>query len=501
MLLNECTPSDVQDTTWDVVVIGTGAGGGPAGLNLAKRGKSVLFIERGDPWDGISSASRSPRFHSLDGKVFTHADAGKIETQQSFTVAHAVGGTTAVFSMVMDRFRPVDFSPHRFAHLAPESLLPATWPIEYEELAPYYAEAERLFRVRGSPDPLTPMGGALLSPLPPSTTESSIYQALTEGGLHPYSMHYAREHVEGCDGCPTGPCPRACKNDAGRLCVVPAVESYGAQLITNCLVTKLETHGRTVTNVVGRWNGQCVSIKGRIIILAANALATPALLLRSANEDFPQGIGNGSGMVGRNLMAHVSDYLAVRIDGVESAINRGLNNGVSFNDFYFHEGLKLGNIHAHAMDILPLLKELAPHLKTDAPEAGTALFATVVEDFPYPQNRVMATAATEDGFFWEYHHPRELRERSDRLISAFCQAIPDWQVIVKQPSGLLNAAHICGTCRFGDDSTKSVLDRNNRVHELDNLFVLDASFFPSSGGINPSLTVVANSLRVSTLID
>src|SRR4051812_14121476 len=121
MPLTECTLSDVQDKTWDVVVIGTGAGGGPAGLNLAKRGKSVLFVERGDLWDGISSTSRSPRFHSLDGKVFTQSDSGKMETQQSFVVAHAVGGTTAVFAMVMDRFRPVDFSPHRFAHLAPDS--------------------------------------------------------------------------------------------------------------------------------------------------------------------------------------------------------------------------------------------------------------------------------------------------------------------------------------------------------------------------------------------
>jgi choline dehydrogenase-like flavoprotein len=499
MPLTECTPSDAQHTTWDVVVIG--AGGGPAGLNFAKRGKSVLFVERGDPWDGISSASRSPRFHSWDRKVIEPHGSAETETQQSFTVAHAVGGTTSVFAMVMDRFRPVDFTPHRFAHSAPESSLPATWPIEYEELAPYYAQAERLFRVRGSADPLTLIGDSLLTPLPPSTTESRICQTLMEGGLHPYSLHYAREHLEGCDGCPTGPCPKSCKNDAGRLCVVPAVESYGAHLITNCLVTKLETHARTVTRIIGRWNGQRISIRGKIVILAANAVATPALLLRSANDEFPQGIGNVSGMLGRNLMAHVSDYLAVKVDGIESAINRELHNGISFNDFYFHQGLKLGNIHAHAMELLPLLKELAPYLQTEAPEAGTALFATVVEDFPYPQNRVIATTETEDGLTWEYHHPRELRERSDRLISAFSQAIPSWQVIVKRPAGMLNAAHICGTCRFGDDPTTSVLNRNNRAHELDNLFVLDASFFPSSGGINPSLTVVANSLRVSTLID
>src|SRR5690242_5046937 len=123
------------------------------------------------------------------------------------------------------------------------------------------------------------MGESLLTPLPPSTIGSRVCQTQTGGGLHPYSLHYSREHVEGCDGCPTGPSPKACKNDAGRLSVVPAVEKYSAHIITNCLVTKLETRGRTITEVVGQRNGQRISIKGRFVILAANALATPALLL------------------------------------------------------------------------------------------------------------------------------------------------------------------------------------------------------------------------------
>jgi len=504
---DDCAPSNPGDTIWDVVIVGTGAGGGPAGLTLARRGKSVLFIERGEPWDGITPASRTPRFHSVAGRV--HSETGSYGqqgaedqegAQPTFTVGHAIGGSTAVFAMVMDRFRPVDLTPHRFAHLAPGSLLPVRWPIEYEELEPYYAQAESLFRVRGSADPLTPARGPLREPLPPSDTESRMCQTLARGGLHPYALHYAREYLEGCDGCPNGPCPRACKNDAGRMCVVPAIESHGAHLLTSCLAMKLETRGRAVTAVVCLWKGERVSIKGRIFILAANALSTPVLLLRSANESFPQGIGNSSGMVGCNLMTHVSDWLAVRDPDLDGAVNGRLRNGISLNDFYFRDGVKLGNIHAHAMELAPLLQETDPRLRPGVPAAGITLFATVVEDFPYPQNRVMAKSEAEDRMSWEYHYPDELRARSAQLVSAFSRAIPDCEVVVRQPSGLLNPAHLCGTCRFGDDPRTSVLDRENRVHELDNLFVLDASFFPSSGGINPSLTIVANSLRVGALI-
>ncbi len=485
-----CVPSDPQDVIWDVVVIGTGAGGGPAGLNLARLGKSVLFLERG-------SLSDPQQLHPIAGKVdtgdFPYVDA------PCFRMGSGIGGSTALFGMAMDRFRPVDFTPHRFAHLAPDATLPEAWPIQYEDLDPYYLEAERLFRIRGAIDPLTPIRGGLLDPLAPSGTEEHVTGALSRSGLHPYSLHYAREQLPGCDACLLQPCARSCRNDVGRMCVLPALEHHGAHILPDCVALKLETRGHSVHQVLCRWNGRPLAVRGRTFILALNALFTPALLLRSANDTFPDGVGNSSGMVGRNLMAHVSDYLAVRFDGVGGQVNDKLHNGISLNDFYFRDGMKLGNIHAHSMDVSFFLERMELASRLDE-TPGTALFFTILEDFPYAQNRVTPKAGADEGCDWEYRYPDELRQRATMLLTSFASALPGCEVTVRQPSGMLNGSHACGTCRFGDDPRTNVLDRNNRMHDLDNVYVLDASFFPSSGGISPSLTIAANGLRVSSLI-
>jgi choline dehydrogenase-like flavoprotein len=504
MQLEKRVPMDPDGSTWDIVVIGTGAGGAAAGFNLARLGRSVLFLERGALLDEPGSTIGNSRlFHSL-GKVYSdcqpydaQGDGSSNDSKPVLVVGYGVGGTTSLFSMVMDRFRPVDLSPRGFAQIPQSSSLPEAWPIQYEDLEQYYREAEALFRVRGTEDPLTSTQGALLEPLPPSATEGIIHDTLTQSGLHPYRLHYAREHIPDCDGCPVKSCPHDCRNDAGRICVLPALERYGARILPECRVVKLEAIGRSVRQAICVWNGRRIAIRGRIFVLALSALYTPALLLRSANDSFPDGLGNRSGMVGRNLMLHVSDLLSVRFKGLRGLLNGRLHHGLSLNDFYVRDGFKLGNIHAHAMDLTQAMNGL-PGLDNSA---GIALFSTIVEDFPYLQNRVIPKAGSEEEVFWEYEYPNELRFRSQMLVNLFADAIrPICDLSVREPSGILNATHTCGTCRFGDDPSTSVLDRENRIHDLDNAYVLDASFFPSSSGINPSLTIVANSLRVSSLI-
>jgi choline dehydrogenase-like flavoprotein len=279
--------------------------------------------------------------------------------------------------------------------------------------------------------------------------------------------------------------------------VIPALEQHGARILGDCLVVKLEVKGRAVQSALCIWNGRQVMIRGRVFVLGLNALLTPALLLRSANEAFPDGLGNSSGMVGRNLMWHVSDYLSVRFKALRGPLNELLQHGISLNDFYVSDGVKLGNIHAHVGRVLNA--DDAVPTATDA--AGTAAFATIVEDFPYLDNRVTPMAGSDSGVLWEYHHRDELRSRSQMLISAFADALKSTcEVSAREPSGRLNPGHMCGTCRFGNNSRTSVLDRDNRLHDLDNAYVVDASFFPSSGGINPALTIMANSLRVSAAI-
>jgi choline dehydrogenase-like flavoprotein len=504
MHLEKRIPKDPDGTIWDIVVIGTGAGGAAAGFNLARLGRSVLFLERGLALDETGSTVRNSSLIRSSGKVYSDCqpynvprDGGGGDNKPILVVGCGIGGTTSLFSMVMDRFRPVDLSQRCFAQVPQSSTLPEAWPIQYEDLEPYYREAETLFRIRGTKDPLTSTRGALLEPIPPSATEAIIHDTLIQAGLHPYRLHYAREYVPGCDGCPIKPCPHNCRNDAGRICALPALEHYGAQILPECLVVQLETHGRSVRQAICVRKGRRLAIRGRIFVLALNALFTPALLLRSANDSFPDGLGNRSGMVGRNLMVHVSDLLAVQFNALRGPLNGHLHHGLSLNDFYVRDGFKLGNIHAHAMDFTQLTSGL-PSLDDST---GTVLFSTIVEDFPYLENRVTPKRGSEEEVCWEYTYPDELRFRSQMLVNAFADALkPMCNVSVREPSGILNASHACGTCRFGDDPSISVLDRDNRIHDLDNTYVLDASFFPSSGGINPSLTIVANSLRVTSLI-
>lgn len=505
MPLSNYVPTTPQDTIWDVVVIGTGAGGGPAGLTLAQSGRSVLFLERGKfslpAEDGLGREEHTPgeRTYSLDTGWWPHRIDSNEVTRTQPNIGCSTGGSTALFGMVLDRFRPIDFTPHRFASKSTPHSLPEVWPIEYTELEPYYRKAEALFRVRGTEDPLTPTGGPLLTPLPSSDAEIAIHETLSQHGLHSYKLHQACERIAGCDGssCIGKLCSRACRNDTRRMCILPALEQHAAHILPECLAVKLNTKGCEVTSVECVWNDQPVTIRARVFVLALHALLTPCLLLRSASETFPDGLGNSSGMVGRNLMWHISDSFLVQFHRLRGKGIVDLNHGISFNDFYLRNGVKLGNIHGHTLTPGRLTR-VAP---SASDLTGTTIFHTILEDFPYAENRVAPIPGGDSGVRWEYTRSDELLLRNKMLNDAFADTLSsDCSVKLLEPSGQLNQSHTCGTCRFGDDPRRNVLDRNNRMHDLDNAYVVDGSFFPSSGGINPSLTILANSLRVGEVI-
>lgn len=499
---NARTPTASDDRVWDIVVAGAGAGGGTAGFNLARLGRSVLFLERGT-YSGSSGRSSASRVGTsaalLESGWWPHPVQRQGAAHEPFAVriGCGVGGSTALFAMVMDRFRPIDFEPFRYALRDLPTSLPDAWPITYDDLEPYYRDAEILYRVRGSHDPLTSSTSSLLDPPKPSAPEDTIHAAMQTHGLHPYRLHYAWEHRDDCEnGCVLRVCSKSCRNDTGRVCVMPALQRYGAKLLTNCHVVRLNTTRRAVTSATCILDGKVMTIRGRVFILGLGALLTPPLLLRSANETFPDGLGNGSGMVGRNLMFHVSDHLRVELPDFRGSVNVLLQHGISLNDFYFFRDRKLGTIQAHAFDF-----GLPARYFGSEDSSGGIVFHTVVEDFPYAANRVMPAPGSSDGVRWEYAYPEELRMRSQMLVRAFSKALRStFDVKVLPAGGSLNGTHACGTCRFGSDPRTSVLDADNRMHELDNLYVVDASFFPSSGGMNPSLTIAANALRVSNLV-
>jgi choline dehydrogenase-like flavoprotein len=534
----QIAPQDAEGHLWDVIVVGTGAGGSTAGFNLARLGRSVLFVERGKLLHYDSAVVKGVQFYWKDHPetalnygwwprpVYQREEEGGAALPARPPIGSGAGGSTAQFGAVMDRFRPQDFTPRRFFPDVSDTSLPEAWPISYEELAPYYERAESLYRVRGTQDPLAPSGSNLLEPPATSDRELAVLAALRGAGLNPYRIHAASERLPGCAGCPGMLCPRECRNDAARICLYPALECYGAKILANCRAIRLEEKDRAVGGVICECNGRRIALRARVFILAANAFLTPALLQRSANERFPDGLANGSGLVGRNLMLHASNHMFARLKRSGSALSFNLNHGLSLNDFYVDSGTKLGNIHAHPRATRDeLMKFLVLYyLQSGNPGSrkltvslpGTLLrmiastgaflcrswiaFAAIVEDLPYPGNYVTAKAGSEEDIVYTYRYPDELRRRARLLFDRFKSAVAPFFDVRPLQTGALNGTHVCGTCRFGDDPRMSVLDRDNRAHDLSNLYVLDASFFPSSGGMNPSLTIVANSLRATDKI-
>jgi choline dehydrogenase-like flavoprotein len=522
-------PQDAEGHLWDIIVVGAGAGGSTAGFNLARLGRSVLFVERGkllhhdpavvrgEPFSWADHPETALNYGWWPGRLYYRPEGGApIRTPPP--IGAGAGGSTAQFNAVMDRFRPEDFTPRRYFRDLPDTSLPEAWPVSYQEMVPFYERAERLYRVRGTQDPLASTTSSLLQPPPASDRELAIFGALKGAGLNPYRIHSAVEHVPGCAGCAGMLCPRACRNDAARTCLYPALDRYGAKILPNCRAIRLEERSRVITRVVCESDHRRITLRARAFVIAANAFLTPALLQQSANERFPNGLANSSGLVGRNLMLHVSDVVLMRLKHPSHRLDFDINHGLSLNDFYLYNGSKMGNIHAHpVMSRSEMIARfrlykrpfnyLPSRLLSTILDAGLfayrswMTFATIVEDLPYPGNYVAAKPETDGEVVYTYRYPDELRCRARMLREAFQSAVaPLFDRRPVGPTAALNRGHVCGTCRFGDDPRTSVLDRDNRAHDLDNLYVLDGSFFPSSGGINPSLTIVANSLRASDKI-
>lgn len=535
-------PKTLTARRWDAVVIGTGMGGATIGHALATGGMRVLFLEAGraDPSDGGAYRGRYAElwFARAEAPHAGHREplsrAGRYvdpvvdaTTPRNRTfipfIGAGAGGSTALYGMALERFFPADFAPRQFYPEAAGSSLPDAWPVDYNELAPWYAEAESLFRVRGTLDPLRgtePDAPRLLAPPPTSPANEALARRLASKGLSPYRLPSACEFVPGCRGCQGYLCPFPCKNDAARICLTPAVERHGAVVLDRCHVERLSAEGRRVTEIVAERDGERLTFTGERVILAAGALNSPAILLRSRSADWPHGLANDSGLVGRNLMRHLIDLYALKV-APEPKPDTNVKE-IAFNDFYLRDGRKLGSVQsfgelpppsvivaAMADELrdgrLPLLGSLvraaAPVLQRAIAGKlrGRIILASLLEDLPYPENRIEVPAdGTSRTIRLHYrlapHEKRRIAEFRRLLRPLLAEFSP---VLLKQAENNERIAHACGTCRFGDDPASSVLDRWNRAHALDNLYVVDSSFFPSSAGTNPSLTVAANALRVA----
>jgi choline dehydrogenase-like flavoprotein len=527
---------EAEHVVWDVIVVGTGMGGGMLGYSLARSGRKVLFVEKGrSTLPGVPGTIRSSfpelaeplagrsaeTFYDVLARAGRSTDeiediSGRFARRYVPILGSGTGGSSAIYGMVCERFFVRDFTPRQNFRDPGDSTVPEAWPVTYDQMRPWYAAAEKLLGVRGQPDPLRPEAAEVGLPAAPpfSADNQPLIDHLIDRGLHPYHLPMACDYTDGCITCTGHLCHRPCKNDAGRNCLLPAVSEHGAHLLPECRAVRLDADRTQIRQVICQDRSGTLALKAKVVVLAAGALDTPVLLLNSSSGDWPRGLANDSDWVGRNLMRHLIDVIDIWPQP-ESKIT-AQNKEIGLNDFYFWEGQKYGSVQSLGsvppMEyftnrpgwLLKVLRSMSPVARPIYQRfvSGGLVLASIMEDLPYLDNRVLPSDRPSlngrQRLRIRYRlHASEI-ERRTVFLRQLKQVFEPFRKIT--PGGAKNnenLSHACGTCRFGTDPKTSVLDPQNRAHEVDNLYVVDASFFPSSTGMNPSLTIAANALRVA----
>ena len=359
-------PREAERVVWDVIVVGTGMGGGMLGYSLAQSGRRVLFVEKGrstlpgapgtirssmpELAEPLAARSAATYYDALAraGRSTDEIEDISRRFSRRFVpfLGSGTGGSSALYGMVCERFFVRDFTPRQNFRDPGDSTVPDAWPVTYDEMRPWYANAEQLLGVRGQPDPLRPEAAEVGLPAAPpfSADNQPLVDYLAGRGLHPYHLPMACDYTEGCTTCQAYLCHQSCKNDAARNCLLPAVAQYGAHLLAECRAVRLDADRTQVQQVICEDRSGMVTLKANVVVLAAGALVTPVLLLNSRSSDWPRGLANGSDSVGRNLMRHLLDPIEIwpQPDCKITAANKE----IGLNDFYFCDGQKYGTVQS-----------------------------------------------------------------------------------------------------------------------------------------------------------
>lgn len=507
---------------YDVIVIGTGAGGATLAHRLAPSGKRILLLERGewlprelDNWDSravfveLKYQSRES-WYDAAGRVFQPG------------IHNYVGGNTKVYGGALFRFRREDFGEVKHHG----GISPA-WPLSYEDFEPYYTQAEQLYQVHGrhGVDPTEPEASAEY-PFPPMSHEPRIQKmsdGLTRAGYHPFHLPLGilleeengkptrRSHCIRCGKFDGFPCLVNAKADSQVICVEPLVERPNVELLTRAYVSRLETSasGNEVVRVVVERDGETLGLSADVVVCSCGAINSALLLLRSANDAHPNGLANSSGVVGRHYMRHNNAaVLAISREPNPTVFEKTM--GV--NDFYFGAedfAYPLGHIQMLGKTDEQMMKGEAPDWAIWKPKMALDVMARhavdfwlISEDLPDPENRVTIGVGGRVELCLRENNlegPRRLKGKLMQMLRHMgCNEdyiLPRSLYLGKRiPIG--GTAHQCGTVRFGTDPASSALDTDCKAHTLDNLYVVDGGFFVSSAAVNPGLTIMANALRV-----
>jgi choline dehydrogenase-like flavoprotein len=502
-----------------VIIIGSGAGGGTLAYALADSGKSILLLERGDflpreleNWDA-KSVFVEGRYFSKD--EWFDRDGRQFQPQ----VHYYVGGATKLYGAALYRLRPGDFGELKHA----DGISPA-WPLSYSDFEPWYSAAEQLYQVHGNGGE-DPTEGPRSEPYlwPAVSHESRLQQIsddLAKSGYHPFHapcgilLNEADRPDSTCIRCATCdgyPCLVHAKADAEVIAVRPLLGRPNVTLLRGAEVTRLETDdaGRVVTGVVVSKDGEREVYRGDIVAVCAGAANSAKILLNSANAAHPHGLANGSDQVGRNYMFHNCRVVAALAKEKNDTI---FQKTLAIHDFYFATSdyqYPAGSIQMVGKSNAEAMRGEEPEETMFAPEWTLSDVARhsvdwwlTTEDLPVPENRV---TTDRDGNIHLTYSPGNAEEVL-RLYGEFKKILNHTGMAahhvfrknfyMDMDIPLAGCAHQAGTCRFGADPATSVLDANCKAHELDNLYVVDTSFFPSIGAVNPGLTAIANALRV-----
>jgi choline dehydrogenase-like flavoprotein len=504
---------------YDVIIIGSGAGGSTMAYALAPSGLKILVLERGeylkrakDNWNVKSvfvdeSYTTHEQWHDKHGTAFKPGNH------------YYVGGNTKFYGAALLRFRETDF--RESMHCG--GLSPA-WPISYSDLEPYYTRAEHLYHVHGEHgvDPTEPPASAPYA-YPPVSHEPRIQELaddLRRMGLHPFPLpvgimldesNAEKSRCIRCATCDGFPCLVDAKADAHVVALRPALEHNNVSLMTGAHVKRLETSdsGGEVTGVVIERDGREERLESNVVIVSAGAVNSAALLLRSANDRHPNGLANGSDVVGRHYMAHNNSAMIALSKRPNTTV---FQKTLGVNDYYYGDGeFEYPMGHAQMLgksqpDMFHGDAKFAPGFALEQMATHALDFWFTSEDLPDPENRV---TVERDGTIKLSYTENNL-DGHDRLIAKFkdnleglgCEThhwLPN-AVYLRKKIPIAGVAHQNGTIRFGHDPKTSALDVNCKAHELDNLYVVDGSFFVSSTAVNPALTIMANALRVADVI-
>ncbi|HSF68440.1 MAG TPA: GMC family oxidoreductase [Nitrospiraceae bacterium] len=502
-------------THYDIIIIGTGPGGGTLAYRLAPSGKKILLLERGGylPREKDNWSSKTV---FIDNK-YKAKETWKDKDGNTFHpgIHYNVGGNSKVYGAALLRMRAQDFGEVKHhGGISPE------WPISYDDLEPYYTQAEHLYYVHGTrcEDPTEPTASAPYK-YPALTHEPRIQELHDDWqrcGYKPFHLpvgvmlNEEQKEQSGCIRCSTCdgfPCLVNAKADSQVVCVDPALKYANVSLVTGALVIRLETgvSGREVTGVVVERNGHLETYQADIVVVSCGAINSAALLLKSANDRHPNGLANSSDLVGRNYMCHNNSAMLAISKRPNPTV---FQKTIGLNDFYFPSAeweYPMGHISMIGKQDLESLRAgapaFAPGKALDAMAKHSLDFWMTSEDLPDLNNRVLVgkdgtitLAYTENNLDAHRHLAAKLKSMLNH-IGCEDHLIPQHLYLGKKIP-IAGTAHQCGTVRFGRDPKTSVLDVNCKAHDLDNLYVVDASFFVSSSAVNPSLTIIANALRV-----